>query len=673
MGAAGALVDVSSYARLDDGLLRRWGRDDAFSDLEPGTFSFVLDNADGRFTPENPFSGLVTKLSEGARACVSVGGRLTAGTVRSVEPEFPGGSAAWATVRVTCDDMLGTAARTRFTSLADQLVEAAGVYGFWKFADDATSSVAVDSGPLGLPPFRASSVDGYVPTFGAAALPWVGDAQARGGGSGSIDRLFSCDLSGRTFSYSSGSGGAYGLWVTPITSTTDATDYCRIVIFTNGAGNIILNVRTAVTGQLTGAGTEAFGPSVVSGTPVYVAAECDYDGTTFTTRFYADNVLFATRSKVIAGLSAFDISPRLIQFEMRSSLSFSDFLASRLSHTDRSPAEYLARDATTLNAAVEYVQAASDGVTFDTLPALWDAPVQIGDVSDASALDLLNAVLLTEQGHAYTVTSGTLTNPTETVVVRDRDRPTTVTQSFDVERELQGAPGFVRDLTNLVSSVRVGSEVREVTVADSSLVARAGNASDRATVLVTRDFDMRAWGEDRIDRGANSLMRIASVVVDAMTTPTDRSAALLALIPGDRVRFTNLPSTILGFTTWDGWFLGARETHTTEAHQFELYFTPVLPDTAVYDTDRYVDEVLTLSGNINAAVTSINIATTGDKLTTTDLPLTVQIDNEQLTVTACTSATPQVATVTRGVNGTTAASHTSGAAVTVLPDSIYAF
>jgi hypothetical protein len=257
--------------------------------------------------------------------------------------------------------------------------------------------------------------------------------------------------------------------------------------------------------------------------------------------------------------------------------------------------------------------------------------------------------------------------------VRERARPRAVDYSFDVEDELSGAPDFVRDLTNLVSRVTVSSDSGTTLVVDESLTARAGQASAAEDVLLSTERDRRAWGQDRLIRGANTQMRIASVVVDAMTTPTDRSADLLALVPGDRVQFTGLPSTILGFDTWDGWFLGADETHTTEAHEFTLHFTPVLPDVAIFDTDRYTDDVLTLSGNINAAVTSMNIATTGDKLTTVDVPLTVQVDDEQMTVTACTSATPQVATVTRGVNGTTAASHTSGAAVTVVPDSIYAF
>ena len=116
VGAGGALVDVSSYARLTDGVERRWGQDDQFYAASPGTFSFVLDNADGRFTPENASSPLATTLTEGMAASLQIGTRLTGGTVRTIEPAFPGGDAAWASVRVTCEDALGELARTRLLS-----------------------------------------------------------------------------------------------------------------------------------------------------------------------------------------------------------------------------------------------------------------------------------------------------------------------------------------------------------------------------------------------------------------------------------------------------------------------------------------------------------------------------------------------------------------------------
>ena len=65
-----------------------------------------------------------------------------------------------------------------------------------------------------------------------------------------------------------------------------------------------------------------------------------------------------------------------------------------------------------------------------------------------------------------------------------------------------------------------------------------------------------------------------------------------------------------------------------------------------------------------------SIATT--LLETVTFPYTLVVDSEQVTVTACTIA-PQVATITRGVNGTTPAAHLAGALVEVAVPSLYAF
>jgi hypothetical protein len=52
------------------------------------------------------------------------------------------------------------------------------------------------------------------------------------------------------------------------------------------------------------------------------------------------------------------------------------------------------------------------------------------------------------------------------------------------------------------------------------------------------------------------------------------------------------------------------------------------------------------------------------------VPYTIQIDQEQLTVTAVSGST---ATVTRGSNGTTPASHTVNTAITIVPAALYAY
>jgi hypothetical protein len=188
------------------------------------------------------------------------------------------------------------------------------------------------------------------------------------------------------------------------------------------------------------------------------------------------------------------------------------------------------------------------------------------------------------------------------------------------------------------------------------------------------------YAEDRLVRGENVALRVVSITIDALTTPTDRSADLLALIPGDRIRVTNLPAGPLGFTQWDGWFLGASEVHAPGAsasEAFTLDLAPVLPPTAIFDTDRFgANGGLSLTSTITAAATTMQVTSSdGVPLETVQVPYTLLVDSEQITVTACTalSGGTQTATITRGANGTTPAIHGSGVLVDVANIPILAF
>lgn len=347
---------------------------------------------------------------------------------------------------------------------------------------------------------------------------------------------------------------------------------------------------------------------------------------------------------------------------------------SRLSHTLTQPHEYLAL-ADTEAEVLQAIQATAAEITLDTLPSeLSTAAVRF--TPGGSALDGFNEVLRTEQGAIYSEVTGTLLAPVQKLVVRERTRPTTVTASWDVETELDGAPEFVRDITNMVSTITVSGPDDNVTVSDVALQARVGSANTTETVLNTADGDLTLWGQDRLQRGANVQLRLASVTIDAMNTPTDRSADLLALKPGDRHRFTNLPTTQLGFSTWDGWLVGCQERHSLIAHTFTLYFQPVLPDVAIFDTNLFMaDGDLALSADITNSATTMSVATTDATvfLDVTTFPYTIAVGDEEMSVTGCTTAAPQVVTVTRGVNGTTAVAHTTGALVEVAVPSLFAF
>lgn len=644
VGVGGALVDVSSAARLDAGLSYRAGRMSQFDDVDPSTFSFVLDNADGRFTPGNANSTLDTTLSEGAAACMQVDSRLTAGTVRSIRPVFPNADSAWAEVRVTCDDMLGDAARA---DLGEDIYSAAAsqALAYWPLNETADAPWAVDfvGGPRvfrgGCVTFGVDGIDGAASTQVEATVP--------AGASGTITlNEPGTVIPGGNYPY------WYNFWLTPMTSGGYFRFAGADVDFEIQGLSVVYNGSTVAT--------------LTQGVPGFFSF---YNFSLF--ELWLDGEQIVSDSLILVP----NVGPPVI-FIGATGYGDSQFRLSQLSESaTRIPGERVLTS--TIEERLELIAQAVPEITFDTIPAdLSQAP--IGPQAPGSGLEAINELMLAEQGYVSTVTTGTLTSPSQKILVRERTRPASVSYTFDVIDELDGAPEFVRDLTNLVAVVRVDGPATSVRVADSTLTSRAGSASTSESVPFIDAVQLRAWGEDRLQRGANTQLRIVSVVIDAMTTPTDRSADLLAAQSGDRLRFTSLPATTLGFDEWDGWLLGREETHDVLGHRFTLHFAPVLPDTAIFDTDRFeTDDDFELAADINAVQTTITVDSLTSNavvLNATDEPYVIQIDDEQIQVDVVGgSFEPQSMNVTRGVNGTTAAAHLAGAQVFTVFGSRFAF
>jgi hypothetical protein len=283
----------------------------------------------------------------------------------------------------------------------------------------------------------------------------------------------------------------------------------------------------------------------------------------------------------------------------------------------------------------------------------------------ATVFAMLCDLLRTEQGHLYASTTGTLLAPTTQVIMRARARPATPALTLDAAADVTGVPQFDHDITNLVGTVSASGPTNSATAADATVIARVGNANTSETVNLLNPGDLLGWAQDRLNRGKNVALKVTKVDVDTLTSSIS-AAQILALVPGDRVRISNLTAGPLGFTQWDGWYLGADETHTFQSDQFTLYLAPVLPTTAVFDTDLFADGgTVTLNAAITATATTMTVASS-DGITwfeQTALPYVVRIDSELVSVVAAAapSGGSQTITITRGGGGTTAATHAAGA------------
>lgn len=666
-GTAGAYTDVSTYADLDAGVSRSWGRQSEFEDTAPGIFSFTLDNSDGRFNPGSTI--YATPVTEGMGVCWQLGTRLVAGTIIGIEPTFPNAESAWAQVTITCDDMLGNAARRDLNEpLASEMVLATNPYLYYPLVDATEWYARGDLSPD--PLYDASGV-----VFGASGP--AGDTQVTftmpaSGLFQVLRRYFPTALAP---GYPSGSLGVLGAWVT---STADAAWTCEVV-WASVSGGLSIGISAGVTkARLINGATSVSttGVTLSASVPTYVAAVASWifsaGNYTYTVDLYLNGVLTQTASSAaVATVPPTTIGSAALVLNASATGEFVKF--SHFSHTPSLVREERAISGVTESTRIAGIANAVPEITLDTLPAgLSAALLGLGDGDGQSALDALNGVIRAEQGAIYSTTTGTLTAPVEKIKVRERDRVTAVTYSFNAETEAQGATDFIRDITNMAQTVTVGGPTLSATYTDTTLEPRAGSKKITESVAFRDLVDLYTWGTDRIWRGANVALRAASLTVDALNTPTNRTADLLAMVPGDRIQITGLPTALspTGGSTWDGWLLGVDETHTTFEHTFQMYLQPVLPRPVIYDTDYYtVGNSLTLTSNITNSATSISITSSDGTLFTTgaDLPQKIRMESEVMTVTAVSGATsPQTFTVTRGVTdpltglATTAAAHNSG-------------
>jgi len=172
LNGTGTLVDVTRYVRGVDGVRKTAVRTDQFRDAASATFTFTLENYDGRFTPGNTLSPYPVPLTERMQVCWSVGGQLRAGAVLSIGIAEDN----WTAITVTCDDMLGAASRNTIkTSIADAITVAAGQLLLWRMDDAVGATFAVEAG--GNAPLTPTLVGSVV--FAQQAIPGLPGTQVQ--------------------------------------------------------------------------------------------------------------------------------------------------------------------------------------------------------------------------------------------------------------------------------------------------------------------------------------------------------------------------------------------------------------------------------------------------------------------------------------------------------------
>lgn len=216
-------------------------------------------------------------------------------------------------------------------------------------------------------------------------------------------------------------------------------------------------------------------------------------------------------------------------------------------------------------------------------------------------------------------------------------------------------------------------------------------ASQDAVGLVSQSFtsyarssvDVRANAEQRLASRREPGYRISQVAVDLSTAVTDGITTSVASVEiGDRIRVTNLYAAAAPASTVDLIVEGWSDQFSNEKYIVTFDTSPAdqpamgIFDNAVYG--RFAADGNTLNATITSSATTLAIATATSKATFTTsgaaYPLTVRIDTEEIRLNTAPSGStsPQTFTgITRGLNGTGAAAHTAAASVALVPTATF--
>lgn len=281
--------------------------------------------------------------------------------------------------------------------------------------------------------------------------------------------------------------------------------------------------------------------------------------------------------------------------------------------------------------------------------------------------NLLDAVLTAARGSSRIVY-----DDEGTITYRSTSAPSTVSVTYDAEADLDGPPTWGRSSQGRLSAVTASSAaVGERSWDDST--APASNSTSIETALYS-ESDLTARAQQEIARGRDAKLRLQHLVVDLVTAQNSVTASTLALVLDDRVRVSNLPSSVLGWTYQDGHLLGMTERASIGAYVVEMDLGPAdAPAEGLFEDATYgrwgVDDTATV-GALTSSDTTVVITSAGTPFTTAagSYPLDVDINGERVTLNSAPggASSPQTFTgVTRGVAPSVARAHSAGEAVDV--------
>lgn len=682
---AGVWTAVTSSVR-GESLEIKVGRERG-GDVQPGTCSFDLDNADGTYTPDNPLSSLYPNFVEGKRVrVVVVKGASTSyrfvGWIASLEPEL-GQSPNQSITHVEAVDLLGVLARMEpgsvpeayaMSNTAVDILFPLTELDLFQGASDVKGGtraqlVVWDKTPnTGSVDSAADSVAGnagYAKLTAGKGL-WTITGAFPSMSSGSSD-AWSVSFVCKPDSYTVNPEGVLWLSAGKLSTYTQAVG----VGFYQDAGFLWTYRGSGGTTVVPG----SFRPDrAVLGRWYHVTLTSDGAGGG---DLIVNGEVVASSMPVVTGLTDIaigggsDLSIGALAINLGSSSECHPARAAVGAEafggaTVSDIGDDLALAARLSSIGAGFVQAAGTDPQSTT-------------AQGSTALDMFLNLARGQGGviyHDYTAA-----DPQQVrIVPRNLTRSTTVALTLDAEGDLDGPPVLLREVGGLASSATASSATREQTATDDASAARVGAVNVKVESTLYDLNELHGQASDALARTRDQVLRISRVTFDLWTATNDLYAAWFATTIGERVRLSGLPSTYLGVTYIDGYAAGWTERPMLTGYPVTLDLDPAdAPAEAIWDTSRrgWGDGVCTAS-SLTSGATSVTLTWTGSATLSTsagDYPLDINIGGERCTITSAPAGgtSPRTVTITRGVAPTVARAHAAGDPVEIWDCARWAF
>jgi Concanavalin A-like lectin/glucanases superfamily len=555
-------VDVSAWVDLVAGVEVTRGSGEEYSEMQPGTATFTLDNSDGRFTAGRSSSPYYPNVKIGRRVRVSM--RKDAG---SWVPRFDGFIDTWpmqwapaafyASATVTATDRLKRLGRQVFVdNIVSTVILGDGPSDYWDLGDP--DGTVVPRNRVGTAQLRKGT-----PAATDSQILW---GQGIGVGTDGLSALRVIDSSLAATSsapYPFHGGAADHKSVTfeafvRFEKADPATDQFQIV---NAGGNAltpgkdVLTMFTTTGGVLRAAYawsdlSTAYGvngtTNLYDGRTHHVAAVFDSDLASITV--YVDGAAENTVTGVTfmggpdSGLSwvakwGLPGTPPTATYSHIAAYTVA-LTATQLEAHARAGG---VRTATTETSVERFDRIVTDLATIPAAATIGSPGTTnmaaLRDITGKAVIDLLREVAATEVGRVFIATDGTLTFATRRSF--DNQTPTITLPGGDYGVDLTFTLDDFGMLNDYTTTSGNGTVFRHV---DTTSVAAYGTYSEQTDLATLDDNEAQSYSQMRVT-GSQPQPRVSVVTIDVLTQPSLTDQVWAADLLGKLVKIDDLPSS----------------------------------------------------------------------------------------------------------------------------------